>query len=175
MKMKRLTDREVRIVYLPPATVAASHCVGDEPEHHTAMAMDKFVLENNLPEIKPDLRCYGFNNPDPQDKTNFHGYELWVTIPDDLEVPSPLEKKFFEGGLYAAHMIPMGAFEEWQRLYQWVGRTKKYLYRDDVSKGGDNMMGCLEEHLNYRNNVAHVKNGVYDDFQLDLLIPVREK
>jgi hypothetical protein len=37
------------------------------------------------------------------------------------------------------------------------------------------MNGLLEEHLNYRNNVAHVKDGVYDDIQLDLLIPIKEK
>jgi len=55
-KLNKLTDKDIRIVYLPPATVAASHYIGDEPEHHAAMVMDKFVLENNLPEIKPDLR-----------------------------------------------------------------------------------------------------------------------
>jgi len=38
---------------------------------------------------------------------------MWVTIPEEMDVPEPIVKKRFEGGLYAAHMIPFGAFEEW--------------------------------------------------------------
>jgi len=175
-KLSKLTDKDVRIVYLPPATVAASHYIGDEPEHHAAMVMDKFVLESNLPELKPDLRHYGFNHPNPKDDTNFHGYEMWVTIPEDMEVPPPLEKKRFAGGLYAAHMIPMGAFEEWEWLTKWVGSSAKYDYNFIKEEDeGECMFGLLEEALNYRNQVMHVKDGVYDIFQLDLLCPIKEK
>jgi len=174
-RMNKLTDRDVRIAYLPPATVAASHYIGDEPEHHAAMVMDKFVLESDLPAIKPDLRHFGFNHPNPRDDTNFHGYEMWVTIPDEMEVPAPLEKKRFAGGLYAAHMIPMGAFEEWEWLTKWVGNSDKYDYNFIEDDDGECMYGLLEEALNYRNRVTHVKDGVYDDFQLDLLCPIREK
>ena len=175
-KLNKLTDRDVRIIYLPPATVAASHCIGEEPERHAAMVMDKFVLDSNLPEIKPDLRHYGFNHPNPGciKGRDIHGYEMWVTIPDDMEVPAPLEKKHFEGGLYAAHMIPMGAFEEWHWLWKWAEKHEKYDL-NIVDDGGECMNGLLEEGLNYRNYVALVKNGVYDDIQLDLLIPIKEK
>ena len=174
-KLNKLTDKDVRIVYLPPATVAASHYIGDEPEHHAAMVMDKFVLESNLPEIKPDLRHYGFNHPNPKDGSDFHGYEMWVTIPDDMEVPSPLEKKRFAGGLYAAHMIPMGAFEEWEWLTKWVGSSGKYDYNFIEGDDGECMYGLLEEALNYRNLVAGLKDGNYDIMQLDLLCPIKEK
>jgi len=70
-------------------------------------------------------------------------------------------------------MIPMGAFEEWHWLFQWLERSEKYEYRGGGSD--ENMFDALEEGLNYRNNVAHVKDGVYDDIQLDLLLPVKEK
>ena len=175
-KLNKLTDKDVRIVYLPPATVAASHYIGEEPEHHAAAVMDKFVLENDLPRIKPDLRQYGFNHPNPGciKGKDIHGYEIWVTIPDGMEVPAPLEKKRFEGGLYAAHMIPMGAFEEWEWLWKWAEKSEKYDL-NIADDGGECMHGLLEEHLNYRNRVMHVKEGVYDDFQLDLLCPIKEK
>jgi len=172
-KLNKLTDRDVRIVYLPPAWVAASHYIGDELEHHAAAILDKFVRESNLPNIKPDMREYGFNHPNPVDETNYHGYEFWVTIPDDMEVPAPLAKKRFEGGLYAAHMIPMGAFEEWGWLGQWVRNNDKYEYNG--SGDNDNMFGWLEEHLNYKNNVSKFVDGRYDNIQLDLLIPIKEK
>ena len=31
-QMNKLTDKDVRIIYLPPATVASIHCVGNRPE-----------------------------------------------------------------------------------------------------------------------------------------------
>ena len=172
-KLSKLTDRDVRIVYLPPATVAASHYIGDEPEHHAAMIIDKFVVDNNLPNIYPGLRHYGFNNPNPVDETNYHGYEMWVTIPDNIDVPEPLVKKYFEGGLYAAHMIPMGAFEEWDWLFKWTHGNEKYEYRG--TGDGSNMFGCLEENLNYINNVTTFTDGRYDNVQLDLLMPIKAK
>lgn len=170
-ELSTLTD--VRIVCLPPATVAAAHYVGDEPENHTTVMLSKFVLETNLCARKPGLRHYGFNHPNPVDETGFHGYEMWVTIPDDMEVPSPLVKKHFAGGLYAAHMIPMGNFHEWAYLEQWVMQSEQYTFNGD-STDSSHMFGLLEEHLNY---LTHVQNGCVEpeDMQLDLLMPVRKK
>jgi DNA-binding transcriptional MerR regulator len=64
-KLKKLTDRNVRIVYLPPSDVAAYQYEGDDPEMHVNQIMDAFVRENNLTAIKPDLRHFGFNSPSP--------------------------------------------------------------------------------------------------------------
>jgi len=173
--LDKLTDKDVRIVYLPPATVASSHYIGDEPEHNSAMIMDKFVRESKLYEIKPDMRQYGFNHPNPgMREDGKYGYEFWVTIPDDMEVPESLTKKKFAGGLYAAHMIPIGAFEEWNWLAEWANNNDKYA---PVYSSAEVMGGCLEEHLNYRNNVTKFADGKssYHEVQLDLLIPVKEK
>lgn len=103
---------DVRIVYLPAATVASAHVIGDDPEDRAGIMIADFVRENRLWEKHPGLRLYGFNHPNPVDETGYHGYEFWVTIPEELEVSSPLEKKRFEGGTYAAHMIRMGNFQE---------------------------------------------------------------
>ncbi len=172
-KLNRLTDKDVRIVYLPPATVAAYQCEGEEPERQAAKVIDRFVLSHNLTEIKPDLRHYGFNAPNPKDETGWHGYEMWVTIPADLPVPAPLVRKNFAGGMYAAHMIPMGAFEEWAWLSDWLGRSDRY--EDNGSGNPDNMYGCLEETLNYVNRVGMNDAEGEKDLQLDLLMPVKEK
>lgn len=171
-RLEQLTDRDVRIVYLPPATVAAYQCEGDEPEWRATNVINGFAREARLPAIKPDVRHYGFNAPNPSDETGAHGYEMWVTIPDDMAVPAPLCKKAFPGGLYAARAIPFGAFEEWDRLFCWVGQSEKYEYRGDWD--GRNMFGCLEEHLNY---VGHymLDGPEPDGMQLDLLLPVKAK
>lgn len=169
--LDKLSDRDVRIIYLPPAAVAAYQYEGDEPESTVSRMIDKFVLEHDLPKIKPDLRHYGFNAPNPVDETNHHGYEMWVTIPEDMEVPEPLVKKRFNGGLYAAHMIPFGHFEAWDWLARWVRNSEKYEYAGNWDSG--NMFGWLEESLNYVNRV-YLPDPEGEGFQLDLLIPVKE-
>ncbi len=166
-----LTD--VRILYLPPSSVASAHFVGDLPEDKVSEMIDSFVLESNLTKIHPALRLYGFNNPNPVDETNYHGYEMWVTIPDDMEVPAPLEKKQFAGGLYAAHMIKLGDFNEWDWLLGWVTNSETYEFAGDMNDSA-HMFGLLEEHLNYRNDVLN-KQIAPEGIQLDLLVPVREK
>ena len=72
--------------------------------------INAFVRDSNTVIIKYDLRHFCFNAPNPVDKTDYHGYEMWVTIPDDFPVQEPPVKKRLEGGLYAAYMIPVGAF-----------------------------------------------------------------
>lgn len=168
----RLTDRDVRVVYLPPSAVAAYRHVGDEPEAQVNRVIDAFVRDNDLDRSKPDLRHFGFNAPNPVDETGFHGYEIWVTVPEDMAIPAPLEKKHMAGGLYAARAIPFGAFDEWQRLGQWVKESPKYEY--DGSWDPGEMFGWLEEHLNYVNHVR-LENTEPEGFQLDLLMPIREK
>lgn len=171
-QLSKLTDRDVRIVFLPPAAVAAFQYVGDEPEMHVNQVIDKFVRDKDLIHVKPDIRHYGFNAPNPVDETGYHGYEMWVTVPDDMEIPEPLIKKRFEGGLYAAAMIPFGAFEEWGRLSEWVQNSTLYEYNGNWDH--KNMFGWLEEHLNYINHVI-MENTEPEGLQLDLLIPVKEK
>lgn len=167
----KLTD--VRIVTLPPFTVAAAHYIGDEPEQQVNETMKQFVRQSNLCQTKPDLRCFGFNHPNPKDETGFHGYESWVTIPEDMEVPAPLVKKQFTGGLYAAHMIAFGNFQEWDALLAWANQNEKYDFAGDMADQ-EHMCGLMEEHLNY---VAHVSldDVEPEDTQMDLWMPIKPK
>jgi DNA-binding transcriptional MerR regulator len=168
--------REVRIVYLPPMTVAAYHHMGEDSEMHASEVVARFVLESGLLKVKPDLRHFGFNNP-IQHTCNVpsSGYEMWVSIPDDFPVPEPLTRKRFLGGLYAAHAIEFGAFDHWGLLADWVARSDQY--RADYESVrcepfDDTMDRCLEEQLNYIHNV---QNPAFDiaRMQLDLLMPIR--
>ena len=165
--------RDVRIVYLPPATVAAAHHVGDEPEAHVMALLDGFARESGLIAAKPDTRHYGFNHPNPVDESGYHGYEAWLTIPDDWAVPAPLTKKRFEGGLYAAHVIAFGNFHEWEWLFRWVQASDKYAFAGDMADQ-EHMCGLMEEQLNYVNQLL-AGNSEPEDMQLDLLMPIREQ
>ena len=165
--------QDIRIVHLPESDVAAAHAVGDDPENRAGEMIAEFVRAERLWEKHPGLRLYGFNHPSPADDTGWHGYEFWVTIPDGMDVPPPLEKKHFPGGTYAAHMIQMGNFEEWAPFYEQVTRSGEYAYAG--SGDPENMFGNLEEHLNYHDHVLETTAGEPLTAQLDLLIPVRRK
>ena len=142
-------DLNVRIVLLPPFTVASNHVIGHDPEEIVDKPVDKFIRDTRLYEIKPDARYFGFNHPNPGIlEEGVHGYEVWVTIPDDMEVPEPLVKKTFEGGLYAALTIKFPEFQYWGELEKWVKNSTEYeLNYSEL--GLEIMGGCLEEHLNW--------------------------
>lgn len=174
-KLNRLTDRDVRIIYVPPMTVASIHVIGQDEngnhaEYTSAVILDEFIKNTNLKTIYPSARNFGFNNPDGiSDEDPAHGYERWISIPDDMEVPAPLVKKHLEGGIYAAHAIPEGAWDEgWLPLHEWVSNSDRFDFRWETVKG---VCGWLEEHLNYWDwNKKY--NGKMN--QIDLLMPVKE-
>ena len=166
-------DSCVRILMLPPATMASYQYIGEEPESHLG-PMDDFIRDSRLYEKKPDARYFGFNHPDPEEGSKVYGYEVWVTIPEDMEVPEPLTKKHFPGGMYAAYAINFPDFFEWQFLYQWAERNEQYepAMSDPAEK---NMGGSLEEHLNwvYAVHTDSQERGI--DGKLDLLLPIRRR
>jgi len=168
-KLNKLTDRDVRIVYLPPATVASIRSMGSTPETETGDILFNFIKESKLPNVKPDFRHYGFNIAKREQPENGdHGFERWVTIPDNMELPEKFEKKHFSGGLYGAYMIPMGAFDEWNRLYEWANNHEKY----EIAWGDPE---CMEEHLDAFHHYLWSHEECDKNMQLDLLIPIRER
>ena len=91
-ELNQLTERSIRYIYIPPATVASAHFYGDGAEERTGEMIDTFARSIGLCNLYPASRHFGFNWPDPVDETGTHGYERWITIPVDLTVPSPLLK-----------------------------------------------------------------------------------
>jgi len=169
--LSKLQDREVRIIYLPPAEVASIHCTGGAAEIESGNLLHDFIRETKLYELKPDFRHYGFNNPNGNmPDGSDHGYERWVTIPDEFFVKPPFTKKQFAGGLYCAYMIPMGSFEEWFKLYNWAQNNEKYElnFKEQIAE-----RECMEEHLNYMNKFMLSPDDV--TIQIDLLLPIKEK
>lgn len=177
---KEMVEKEscVRIVLLPPFTVASYQFIGDEPEEATGAVMDQFIRTSRLYEIKPDARMFGFNNPDPEPGKEYHGYENWVTVPEDMELPAPLVRKHFPGGLYAAYTINFPDFHEWNFLTEWVNNHK--IYQPDYhNKSRKDQAGCMEEYFNwvYASHIGWPENGMEQgiDGKVDLLLPIKPR
>ena len=169
-QVNKLADKDVRIVYLPPATVASIHFIGDRPEDRASAILREFMLKTDLANLKPDFRHYGFNHPSGSNDDD-HGYEYWVTIPENMVIEPPFQKKEYAGGLYAAHAITFGDFEKWHWLWEWVAASDKFTFNLGDPECMD---GCIEEHINYFNQF-NLNSYDKDKFQMDLLIPVKEK
>lgn len=167
------TLKNVRIVCLPPMNVATIHAYGKEPEDMAMRMLIKFVEESELLKYKADAKVYGFNNPGEPDSEGKYGYEYWITIPKDFEVPVPLEKKSFDGGVYGAHCIKFGNFNEWQQLEIWANNNDEYGL--DYNREPRGMCGYLEEHMNVYEYFTTMDSKEKKFEQIDLLIPLKRK
>ncbi|GAB6110025.1 MerR family transcriptional regulator [Fusibacter bizertensis] len=177
-KLSKLADKDVRIVYLPPMTVAAAYASGEGCEGKVADMIAQFVDQNGLLKIKPDARSFGFDCSKESVAIGepSHVYELWVSIPEDLEVAAPLVKRTFDGGLYAAHVLRTWDFQDWRLLRDWVEASEKYDndWNSPRWTSVETLAGQgFEETLNFYN---YIQNGAkMEDLQLDLLFPIKEK
>lgn len=177
-KLSKMEDKDVRIVYLPPMTVAAAYASGEDSEGKTASMIMQFVNESGLLKIKPDARSFGFDCSKEAAVLGepSHVYEMWVSVPDNMEISVPLVKRTFDGGLYAAHVLRTWDFEDWRLLKEWVNASDKYDNDWDSPRwiSPETVAGQgFEETLNFYNFVQ--KGGKMEDLQLDLLFPIKEK
>ena len=167
-------------------TVVSIHCIAEEdynfpsempPENESERAIRNFVKERNLPEAMPGFRYFGFNNPDVDvvdDGKKGHGFERWVTIPDDWDVAAPFVKKHFAGGMYAAHTISPGEMDEWLWLHSWICESKRYDFRwGTLDDGAGKICGWLAESLNAFEYFQWTEEEREQFLQEDLLIPIQ--
>jgi len=168
----------VRVVYIPPMTVASVYCTGENSEEKAWQAMTDFIKQNNLIEIKPDLRVFKIAHQNATG-SNF-GDEVWVSIPDTQIIPTGFVKKSFLGGQYAAHVLDNNGFEVALGLQDWINESDKYQY--DYN---ENLMRCdppineidsfggmhldLSEVLNFN---SFQKPGFEN--QIDFLAPIKD-
>lgn len=201
-RLARSKESYIRIIYLPPVTVAEINFYGEtvlpgednylsdeqkketQPDkimanHFTAglNAVDTLIKDSNLAKIKPDFRLFGFANCSKMEEYGpTYGFGRWITIPGEMDVPFPFVKKQIGGGMYGAYGRPLpfseGESDEWEVLSRWVCNNDKYEY--DGSRGEPTCnYGMLEEYLNYMNIY---RLPVTDrQQQTDLLMPIKEK
>ncbi len=203
----KLKEKYIRIMYIPPMTVAEVNFYGETflpgeedflwgiedkivkmpngemlPEHFGSglNAIDKLIKDNNLAEVKPDFRLFGFANmgefaEDEEMKKHgpFYGFGRYVTIPDDMEVPFPLVKKHINGGMYCAFNCSRSdEGQEWEVLNHFVTHDTKWEF--DFGREPLCNYGILEEYLNYM-NIYEIPFKEKPYIQTDLLMPIREK
>lgn len=158
-------DLRVRIVVLPPAEVVSYHYIGEHAEETAIARMAQFVRETKLYDCKPDARMFGFNHPEPG-----IGFEVYVTVPKDLEIIPPFTKKSMPGGIYAALTIDPPNFFEWELIMKWLEKDPRW-ETNYAPEGDEIMSGCYEEHLNWVYSCGTDGPGI--EGKIDLLLPIK--
>ena len=170
--------KNVRVVYLPPMTVASAFYTGENPHKKAWQAINDFIKQNDLFSLKPDLRVFRIDLSNATGQ-NF-GHEVWISIPDDYIVPDPLTKKKFHGGQYAAHVLGDDGFLTYLGMQDWINESDKYQYDYDGNltrctppiKEIDSFGGTRldpEEILNYH----EIYHNPGSEIQFDVLFPVK--
>ncbi|MCI8633483.1 MAG: MerR family transcriptional regulator [Lachnospiraceae bacterium] len=159
-------EQHIRMILLPPLWVASYQETSESPEESVGNVMDQFICHERLYEKKPDARLFGIS-PSSGDHNDLHTYANWVSIPENLCVPSSFSKKYFAGGLYAAYTIDFPDFHEWEFLKAWAERHPRYQI--------DHVGQFLEEHLNwvYASHKGWPPDGI--DGKIDLLLPIQPR
>jgi len=129
--LRKKAEKSVHIVYRPPATMVeikvadVAKCEGKHRKIVEDMAK-KFIEETNLFKIKPDMRVFLLADWHPPK----YGGIVYITIPDDMEVPEPHKKFEYPGGLYAASTDLANI-----NLWGWIEDNDKYTWDGCDGKG----------------------------------------
>ena len=153
---------EVRIVKLEPMRVISLYGFGSSPE---TQAWDKLVAwakAKGLWEDGGTRRLFGFNNPDPSHGSPNYGYEVWMTVEENIQPDGEARLICFPGGLYAVTRCDVkdpyqDIPQTWKKLVAWMEDSQ---YRHAHHQ-------WLEEHLSQ-------VGGVSTGFVLDLYLPIAE-
>ena len=178
-ELMKLEDKDVRIIYLPPMTVAAAFASGEGCLDKASDILNKFIKESELLKIKPDARGFDFDCLVEAGELgeSVPGHEAWVSVPDNMEIPAPLVRREFRGGLYAAHVLRAWDFQDWRRLKEWVEISDRYDSDWGSPRWESAETDCgqgFEETLNLYYFIQK-HNAEMSYLQLDLLFPIKEK
>jgi DNA gyrase inhibitor GyrI len=138
--MKKMDEKDIRIVTLPPMRVASVVVISETPEIEAWAKMRAWAEEKGLLGDLEKHPVFGFNEPPPQPGKREYGYMFWIRVDDEIESDEIVEVKEVEGGEYAVTTCVLkeelaseffknrGILESWWRLEEWA-KTNGYKYR----------------------------------------------
>jgi DNA-binding HxlR family transcriptional regulator/DNA gyrase inhibitor GyrI len=159
---------QVEVVQLEPMTVASVQAISKSPEDDAWKRMVAFAEPKGLLKDLKKNPIFGFNNPNPSPGKEEYGYEFWIRIDPDVKLDEDVNKKKFDGGLYAVTRCNLtkeaastflqerGMLESWANLSEW--------FKSSGYKKGKHQW--LEKSVN--------PNKPDEDLLLDLHLPIEK-
>lgn len=166
-KAKNLDD--LRYLRLPKMIFACYQVTSETPEDDCWKVVGKLIRDYKLDE-KIGFRHFGFNNPNPSKTSSLYGYEMWIVVPEDFDVPKPFYRREFEGGLFVSISTYLPIIgERWKTLWDWAQNNQKYEIDWNPSSGRRCLEECIDIKRFFSNEISE------EERQLDLMIPVKLK
>jgi DNA gyrase inhibitor GyrI len=159
-KENRMSKFEIRIEALAPMRVAVFRGYGTAPEMEAHRQMEAFAREKGLIDADNRIKTFGFNHPAPWVTTNDeYGYEIWVVVGPEVEVPGYVLTKEYPGAKCAVTSIEKLADigDAWEYLYNWVGENEEYDHA----------------HLDGLEEVLSPLGTAEEEFKFNLYLPVK--
>lgn len=157
-----MSEFKVHIEQLPPMRVAVFRGYSTSPENDAKELAVAFAKEKDLIREDNTFKTFGFNKPAPWITTeDNYGYELWVVITAEEEVPAYVMTKEFPGA--TCGVVSISKLAEigpaWEYLYKWVNANQEYEHAH---------MDGLEE-------VTSPLDTAEEDYCFNLYLPVKQK
>jgi len=128
--------------------------------------LKKYIDDIDLFNIKPDTRVFGFNAFGKDENAD----AFFAAIPDNRDVPEPLEKIEFYGGLY---MMVIGNSNMGFNMQKWLENSDEYA--DDNGSCGVNRP-CMEEFVNPYNRYGWINRDNEEPGSVtDVYFPIKIK
>jgi DNA gyrase inhibitor GyrI len=116
-------DLNIHVVRLPALRVACVNGYGEGPEGIAFDKMRAYVKAKGFDQDGHAHRFFGFNNPNPSAGSPLYGYDVWVTVDENIQSEGEVKVFNFPGGLYAVlRTRPITGeeiFPAWQELSAW--------------------------------------------------------
>jgi DNA gyrase inhibitor GyrI len=146
---------EVQIIKMAPARAVAFSCVGTEPEDEAYGAVKDWIVANGL---EGTMRIFGFNTKPWPNGDNPYGFGYCATIPEGVDIPTPLYEMRLPGGLYAVIPDSGDLSRSWKKVHE-LCKDDEWEWKRDNSREP-----CLEEHIEGDSSAI-----------ITILIPVEKK
>jgi len=149
-------DAKVRIVKIEPSKVASFRSLGKHPEEDALAVMVDWAQQQGLMD-KKTTRFFAFDNPGPSAGKSYYGYEVWVTVGQDVNGTDVVKIKDFPGGHYAVMTTRLSRIgEAWRELVAWCRASQ---YEESARQ-------CLEEALELPTEAAS------DGLKINIMLPI---
>lgn len=148
---------------VPGFYAAACQAVSLSPELDAFVGLKAWFDEQQIAEITPGYRVYGYDVPNTRKTDGSYGYEVVVSVPEDFPVKGEgIIRKYFAGGLYAIMETTVGEIVgAWQRFGKWLELSRYEMGRHP----------CLEEH-DVESGFLHRNNVNPENIKISLYMPL---
>lgn len=151
---------DVQFINLPPMRTAAYSYVGVEPEDQASAPVIAWIKDHHL---EGTMRLFGFNTePYPTENNPEYGFGYCASIPEGIDIPSPLYEMRLPGGTY----VVISEYEGdpsygWKKAHTLL-QDEQFEWEYDHSRHPG-----LEEHIERADGK--------DAYFIPILIPVKKK